>query len=121
MPRPTRPCQRSCLRWPESTHSSGSKYHQTGKKEDRVENVKSDGNTIVVATSGEYISINWNASGGGDAFAIVPLLPLQCDHIVHENCLSTSLLPAVIPPPFSTRTGPQTTALSCQAMKMARS
>ncbi|KAF7308156.1 Coronin [Mycena chlorophos] len=50
-------------------------FGQSGKKEYSVENVKvtnSAWDTNVVAASGEYLSINWNASGGG-AFGIVPL------------------------------------------------
>ncbi|KAJ7066122.1 microtubule binding protein [Mycena amicta] len=50
-------------------------FGQTGKKEYCVENVKvtnSAWDTNVVAASGEFLSINWNASGGG-AFAIIPL------------------------------------------------
>ena len=47
----------------------------TAKKELIIENVKVTNNawdTNIVAASGQYLSINWNASGGG-AFAIVPL------------------------------------------------
>ncbi|KAK6993255.1 hypothetical protein R3P38DRAFT_3426190 [Favolaschia claudopus] len=50
-------------------------FGQPAKKEHGLENVKVTGSawdTNVVAASGEYLSINWNASGGG-AFAIVPL------------------------------------------------
>ncbi|KAJ7631272.1 microtubule binding protein [Mycena polygramma] len=50
-------------------------FGQPAKKEHGVENVKvtnSAWDTNVVAASGEYLSINWNASGGG-AFAILPL------------------------------------------------
>ncbi|KAJ7210397.1 microtubule binding protein [Mycena pura] len=50
-------------------------FGQPGKKEYGLENVKVTGSawdTNVVAASGEYLSINWNASGGG-AFAILPL------------------------------------------------
>ncbi|KAJ6592224.1 microtubule binding protein [Mycena vulgaris] len=50
-------------------------FGQPAKKEHGIENVKvtnSAWDTNVVAASGEYLSINWNASGGG-AFAIVPL------------------------------------------------
>ncbi|KAJ7879252.1 hypothetical protein B0H14DRAFT_2709772 [Mycena olivaceomarginata] len=50
-------------------------FGQPAKKEHGLENVKvtnSAWDTNVVAASGEYLSINWNASGGG-AFAIVPL------------------------------------------------
>ncbi|KAJ6582118.1 microtubule binding protein [Mycena capillaripes] len=50
-------------------------FGQPAKKEHGIENVKvtnSAWDTNVVAASAEYLSINWNASGGG-AFAIVPL------------------------------------------------
>ncbi|TFK48507.1 microtubule binding protein [Heliocybe sulcata] len=50
-------------------------FGQTGKKEYGIENVKvsnSAWDTNLIAASGRYISINWNASGGG-AFAILPL------------------------------------------------
>ncbi|KAF7356158.1 Coronin [Mycena venus] len=50
-------------------------FGQPAKKEHGIENVKvtnSAWDTNVVAASGQYLSINWNASGGG-AFAIVPL------------------------------------------------
>ncbi|KAJ7097243.1 microtubule binding protein [Mycena belliarum] len=50
-------------------------FGQPAKKEHGYENVKvtnSAWDTNVVAASGEYLSINWNASGGG-AFAILPL------------------------------------------------
>ncbi|KAJ7198914.1 microtubule binding protein [Mycena haematopus] len=50
-------------------------FGQPAKKEHGFENVKvtnSAWDTNVVAASAEYISINWNASGGG-AFAILPL------------------------------------------------
>ncbi|KAJ7464421.1 microtubule binding protein [Mycena latifolia] len=50
-------------------------FGQPAKKEHGIENVKvtnSAWDTNVVASSGEYLSINWNASGGG-AFAILPL------------------------------------------------
>ncbi|KAF9038660.1 microtubule binding protein [Panaeolus papilionaceus] len=50
-------------------------FGQTGKKEYNLENVKltnSAWDTNVVSASAEYISVNWNSSGGG-AFAILPL------------------------------------------------
>ncbi|KAJ4483925.1 microtubule binding protein [Lentinula aciculospora] len=50
-------------------------FGQSGKKEYIIENVKVTNNawdTNIIAASGKYISINWNASGGG-AFAILPL------------------------------------------------
>ncbi|KIK54070.1 hypothetical protein GYMLUDRAFT_49018 [Collybiopsis luxurians FD-317 M1] len=50
-------------------------FGQSGKKEYLIENVKVTNNawdTNIIAASGKYISINWNASGGG-AFAILPL------------------------------------------------
>ncbi|KAL0954094.1 hypothetical protein HGRIS_005240 [Hohenbuehelia grisea] len=50
-------------------------FGQQAKKEHNVENVKvtnSAWDTNVVAASANYISVNWNASGGG-AFAILPL------------------------------------------------
>ncbi|KAJ6480941.1 microtubule binding protein [Mycena sanguinolenta] len=50
-------------------------FGQPAKKEHGFENVKVTGSawdTNVVAASAEYLSINWNASGGG-AFAILPL------------------------------------------------
>ncbi|KAJ7715662.1 microtubule binding protein [Mycena maculata] len=50
-------------------------FGQPAKKEHGLENVKvtnSAWDTNVIAASGEYLSINWNASGGG-AFAILPL------------------------------------------------
>ncbi|KIY66575.1 microtubule binding protein [Cylindrobasidium torrendii FP15055 ss-10] len=50
-------------------------YGQSAKKEHALENVKvtnSAWDTNIVACSGKYISINWNASGGG-AFAVLPL------------------------------------------------
>ncbi|KAJ7148452.1 microtubule binding protein [Mycena crocata] len=50
-------------------------FGQPSKKEHGIENVKvtnSAWDTNVVAASGEYLSVNWNASGGG-AFAILPL------------------------------------------------
>ncbi|TFY56046.1 hypothetical protein EVG20_g9080, partial [Dentipellis fragilis] len=49
-------------------------FGQPAKKEHGYENVKvsnSAWDTNVIAASGKYISINWNASGGG-AFAILP-------------------------------------------------
>ncbi|KAJ6614138.1 hypothetical protein B0H10DRAFT_2046156 [Mycena sp. CBHHK59/15] len=50
-------------------------FGQPAKKEHGIENVKitnSAWDTNVISASGEYISVNWNASGGG-AFAILPL------------------------------------------------
>ncbi|KAF9267620.1 microtubule binding protein [Marasmius fiardii PR-910] len=50
-------------------------FGQPSKKEAGIENVKvtnSAWDTNVISASGQYISINWNASGGG-AFAILPL------------------------------------------------
>ncbi|KAJ7581865.1 microtubule binding protein [Mycena floridula] len=50
-------------------------FGQVSKKEHGIENVKvtnSAWDTNVISASGQYISINWNASGGG-AFAILPL------------------------------------------------
>ncbi|TRM58137.1 hypothetical protein BD626DRAFT_464000 [Schizophyllum amplum] len=47
----------------------------TNKKELIIENVKVTNNawdTNIIAASGAYLSVNWNASGGG-AFAILPL------------------------------------------------
>ena len=50
-------------------------FGQPAKKEHTIDNVKvtnSAWDTNVVAASGKYISVNWNASGGG-AFAVLPL------------------------------------------------
>ncbi|PPQ92953.1 hypothetical protein CVT25_000216 [Psilocybe cyanescens] len=50
-------------------------FGQPAKKEHGIENVKvtnSAWDTNIISASGEYISVNWNASGGG-AFAILPL------------------------------------------------
>lgn len=50
-------------------------FGQTSRKEHGYDNVKisnSAWDTNLVSASGKYISINWNASGGG-AFAILPL------------------------------------------------
>ncbi|KAF8653260.1 hypothetical protein AX16_004056 [Volvariella volvacea WC 439] len=50
-------------------------FGQPAKKEHNIENVKvtnSAWDTNFVSASAKYLSINWNASGGG-AFAIVPL------------------------------------------------
>ncbi|KAI0339757.1 microtubule binding protein [Trametopsis cervina] len=50
-------------------------FGQPGKKEYGVENLKvtnSAWDTNYIAASAKYISVNWNASGGG-AFAILPL------------------------------------------------
>ncbi|KAI0041826.1 microtubule binding protein [Auriscalpium vulgare] len=49
-------------------------YGQPAKKENCLENIKvsnSAWDTNMIASSGKYLSINWNASGGG-AFAILP-------------------------------------------------
>ncbi|KAI0057378.1 microtubule binding protein [Artomyces pyxidatus] len=49
-------------------------FGQPAKKEYGLENIKvsnSAWDTNVIASSGKYISVNWNASGGG-AFAILP-------------------------------------------------
>lgn len=50
-------------------------YPNVAKKEACYENVKVSNNawdTNLVAANGKYISINWNASGGG-AFAVLPI------------------------------------------------
>ncbi|PPR00247.1 hypothetical protein CVT24_005015 [Panaeolus cyanescens] len=50
-------------------------FGQTGKKEYNIENVKltnSAWDTNIISASAEYVSVNWNSSGGG-AFAILPL------------------------------------------------
>lgn len=50
-------------------------YPNVGKKETSYENVKVSNNawdTNLVAANGKYVSINWNASGGG-AFAVLPV------------------------------------------------
>ncbi|KAF8959637.1 microtubule binding protein [Flammula alnicola] len=50
-------------------------FGQPSKKEHAIENVKitnSAWDTNIVSASGQYLSVNWNASGGG-AFAILPL------------------------------------------------
>ncbi|KAH9479140.1 Coronin-like protein crn1 [Psilocybe cubensis] len=50
-------------------------FGQPAKKEHGIENVKvtnSAWDTNIISASAEYISVNWNASGGG-AFAILPL------------------------------------------------
>ncbi|KJA22756.1 hypothetical protein HYPSUDRAFT_201850 [Hypholoma sublateritium FD-334 SS-4] len=50
-------------------------FGQPAKKEHTIENVKvtnSAWDTNIVSASGKYLSVNWNASGGG-AFAILPL------------------------------------------------
>jgi len=50
-------------------------FGQPAKKEHCLDNVKISGSawdTNVVAVSASYVSVNWNASGGG-AFAILPL------------------------------------------------
>lgn len=49
-------------------------FGQSSKREAGIENVKvtnSAWDTNIISASGKYISINWNASGGG-AFAILP-------------------------------------------------
>ncbi|KZV66962.1 microtubule binding protein [Peniophora sp. CONT] len=49
-------------------------FGQNAKKEHGIENVKVSGSawdTNLIAASAKYISVNWNASGGG-AFAILP-------------------------------------------------
>jgi len=70
-------------------------FGQTGKKEYGIENVKvsnSAWDTNLIACSGKYLSINWNASGGG-AFAI---LPLPSPFRALPNSLPTKI-PDVIP------------------------
>ncbi|KAG5636791.1 hypothetical protein H0H81_006844 [Sphagnurus paluster] len=50
-------------------------FGQPSKKEHGIENVKvtnSAWDTNIISASGQYLSVNWNASGGG-AFAILPL------------------------------------------------
>ncbi|PWY99996.1 putative CRN1-a coronin [Testicularia cyperi] len=50
-------------------------YPNVGKKEASYENVKVSNNawdTNLIAANGKYISVNWNASGGG-AFAVLPV------------------------------------------------
>ncbi|RDB27774.1 Coronin-like protein crn1 [Hypsizygus marmoreus] len=50
-------------------------FGQPAKKEHGIENVKVTNNawdTNIISASGQYLSVNWNASGGG-AFAILPL------------------------------------------------
>ncbi|KAF9456278.1 hypothetical protein BDZ94DRAFT_1178092 [Collybia nuda] len=50
-------------------------FGNPSKKEYGIENVKvtnSAWDTNIISASGQYISVNWNASGGG-AFAILPL------------------------------------------------
>ncbi|KXN90340.1 Coronin-like protein crn1 [Leucoagaricus sp. SymC.cos] len=50
-------------------------FGQQAKKEHNIENVKvtnSAWDTNLISASGQYLSVNWNASGGG-AFAILPL------------------------------------------------
>ncbi|KAJ3515716.1 hypothetical protein NLJ89_g1588 [Agrocybe chaxingu] len=50
-------------------------FGQPAKKEHGFENVKvtnSAWDTNIISASGQYISVNWNSSGGG-AFAILPL------------------------------------------------
>ncbi|KAF8075319.1 microtubule binding protein [Lyophyllum atratum] len=50
-------------------------FGQPAKKEHGIENVKvtnSAWDTNIISASGQYLSVNWNASGGG-AFAILPL------------------------------------------------
>ncbi|XP_006461629.1 hypothetical protein AGABI2DRAFT_193043 [Agaricus bisporus var. bisporus H97] len=51
-------------------------FGQLAKKEHGLENVKvtnSAWDTNLISASGKYLSVNWNASGGG-AFAILPLI-----------------------------------------------
>lgn len=50
-------------------------FGQPGKKEYSIDNIKvtnSAWDTNIISASGKYISVNWNASGGG-AFGILPL------------------------------------------------
>lgn len=50
-------------------------FGQPAKREHNIENVKvtnSAWDTNLISASGQYLSVNWNASGGG-AFAILPL------------------------------------------------
>ncbi|KAH8111781.1 DUF1900-domain-containing protein [Phellopilus nigrolimitatus] len=68
-------------------------YGQGAKKELCIDNIKLSNNawdTNLIAASGSYISVNWNASGGG-AFAI---LPLPSPFTAHDL---PSKLPDVIP------------------------
>ncbi|PSR72204.1 hypothetical protein PHLCEN_2v11911 [Hermanssonia centrifuga] len=70
-------------------------FGQTGKKEYGYENLKitnSAWDTNFVAASGRYISLNWNASGGG-AFSILPL-PSPFNNLPHGF---PSKLPDIIP------------------------
>ncbi|KAG6808491.1 hypothetical protein H0H92_003976 [Tricholoma furcatifolium] len=56
-------------------HDHSHVFGQAAKKEYNIENVKvtnSAWDTNIVSASGQYLSVNWNASGGG-AFAIIPL------------------------------------------------
>ncbi|KAL1938172.1 hypothetical protein VTO73DRAFT_11816 [Trametes versicolor] len=68
-------------------------FGQQGKKEYGYDNVKvtnSAWDTNIVAASTRYISLNWNASGGG-AFAILPLPTPFAEHGL------SSKLPDLIP------------------------
>ncbi|KAI0758540.1 microtubule binding protein [Irpex lacteus] len=70
-------------------------FGQPGKKEYGIENLKvtnSAWDTNYIAASAEYLSINWNASGGG-AFAILPL-PSPFAPLPHSF---PSKIPDVIP------------------------
>ncbi|KAK7685785.1 hypothetical protein QCA50_011131 [Cerrena zonata] len=70
-------------------------FGQQGKKEYGIDNVKvtnSAWDTNVISCSGKYVSINWNASGGG-AFAILPL-PSPFSPLPH-NC--PTKLPDLVP------------------------
>ncbi|TDL26513.1 microtubule binding protein [Rickenella mellea] len=68
-------------------------FGQAAKKEHCIDNVKvsnSAWDTNLIAASGSYISVNWNASGGG-AFAILPLpSPFRAHNLPYK-------LPDVIP------------------------
>ncbi|CCM05595.1 uncharacterized protein FIBRA_07823 [Fibroporia radiculosa] len=70
-------------------------FGQQGKKEYGLDNIKvsnSAWDTNVVSASSRYISINWNASGGG-AFGILPL-PSPFDPLPHGF---PSKLPDLVP------------------------
>ncbi|KAI0924162.1 hypothetical protein AcW1_006353 [Taiwanofungus camphoratus] len=70
-------------------------FGQQGKKEYGIDNIKvsnSAWDTNLVSASPRYISINWNASGGG-AFAILPL-PSPSEPLPHGF---PSKLPDLIP------------------------
>ena len=50
-------------------------FGQAAKKELQYENIKVTNNawdSNILKTNGKYISVNWNASGGG-AFAVIPV------------------------------------------------